>query len=104
MRPSPVQFTTPALSLECKQAEERARAKATRMVLEKLATARALEQLEIENVTLNAVMPNARDRERAEPSIITKLWQQSKQNETAKKRSESNPSSAAPSNSALSTC
>ena len=51
---------------------------------------RALEQQKIENVALNAATPNARDRERVEPTFITRLWQQNKRNETAKKRSESN--------------
>ena len=90
MRPSPVQSTKPTVSLECKQAEERARAKVKRMLNDKLTAARVFEQLKIENVALNTATPNARDRARSEPTIIKSLCQQSKRNETKKKRSESN--------------
>ena len=90
MRPSPVQSTKLTLSLKCKQVEDRARAKAKCMLNDKVTAARVLEQLKIENVALNAATPNARDREREEPTFIIKMWQQSKRNETAKVRSESN--------------
>ena len=78
MRPSPAQSTKPTPSLKCKQAEEQARAKATRMLINKHTATRVLEQLEIKNVALNAATQNARDRERADPTIISRLWQHSK--------------------------
>ena len=74
MRLSPAQSTKPTPSLKCKQAEERARAKATCMPIDKLTAVRVLEQLEIKNVALNAATQNVRDRERAKPTIITRLW------------------------------